>query len=75
MTIYEQAFQEGYREGREEGYREGALEFLTELLAMKFGKLPPACMARLQAASNEELFRYSERSLTADTLEAVFDPT
>ena len=66
---------DAFEQGRQEGYREGLLEALTEQLAIKFGKLPTACTARLQAASNEELFRYTERLLAADTLEAVFDPT
>jgi hypothetical protein len=36
------------------------------------GELPADYLARLQSASIEELRRYGERILTANSLEAVF---
>ena len=68
MTIYEQGFREGY----EQGYREGGIALLTEQLALKFGELPRHYLARLQAATVEDIERYAERIFTADTLAAMF---
>jgi hypothetical protein len=45
---------------------------LAKLLTLKFGELPSDCAERLQTASGEDLERYIERILTADTLAAVF---
>lgn len=71
MTIYEQARQEGLQTGRQEGQ----VRTIAKQLALKFGELPAAYATRLQAATTEDLDRYLERILTADSLAAVFgDP-
>ena len=59
-------------EGRRQGRREGEAEVLLRLLRVRFGPLPEDVMARLNAADAETLLRWSERILSAPTLDAVF---
>ena len=63
---------EGRREGEAEGRREGEAEVLFRLLRSRFGALPEDVTARLNAADAETLLRWSERVLSASTLDAVF---
>ena len=48
------------------------MQVLTKLLTLKFGVLDAADEARIKAATPEQLDRYVERVLTAETLAAVF---
>ena len=57
--------------GRAEGRTEGQVELLTKLLALKFGPLPETAPTRVREASIDELERFAERVLTAETLEDV----
>jgi len=59
-------------EGRQEGRQEGEAEMLLRLLQLRFGPLPVAVTARVTAADAETLLRWSERVLSAPTLDAVF---
>ena len=63
---------EGRAEGRAEGRREGEAEVLLRLLRLRFGPLPAAVTERITAADAETLLRWSERVLSAPTLDAVF---
>jgi predicted transposase YdaD len=63
---------EGRREGEAEGRRQGEAEVLLRQLRIRFGPLPEDVMARLNAADAETLLRWSERVLSAATLDAVF---
>ncbi len=66
---------EGLREGRDEGLREGERKLLLRLLRARFGELPAAVLARVEAAEGADLERWGERVLAADALAAVFgDP-
>lgn len=58
---------------REEGREQGRVATLRKLLVLKFQALDAASEARLQAATPEEVDRYLDRLLTADSLSAVFD--
>lgn len=72
--------EEGRREGREEGREEGIQlgeerrlrQMLAKLLSGRFGPLDAATEARLQNASLETLDHWSDRILTASTLDEVF---
>lgn len=46
---------------------------LEGLLKSKFASLSPETMARIEQASNDELLRGIQRTLTATTVDAVFD--
>jgi Domain of unknown function (DUF4351) len=54
------------------GRREGEAEVLFRQLRSRFGTLPEDVTARLNAADAETLLRWSERVLSASTLDAVF---
>jgi hypothetical protein len=45
---------------------------LLRLLTVKFGPQPSSVAARLASASQADVLRWSERVLSADTLEGVF---
>jgi len=60
-------------EGRAEGHREGEAEMLLRLLRLRFGPLSMEVTARVTAADAETLLRWSERVLSAPTLDAVLD--
>lgn len=64
--------QEGRREGRQEGRLEGEIRVLLRLLHRRFGELPGWAEERLRQASSAMLETWSERILTASTLEEVF---
>jgi predicted transposase YdaD len=61
-------------EGRQEGRREGEAEMLLRQLRIRFGTLPADTVARVHAADPETLLRWSERVLSAATLNEVFTP-
>jgi hypothetical protein len=68
----EEGRKEGLKEGRKEGLKEGRQEVLVKQLGLKFGELPAWAVQRLQAADDAELARWTERILTAATLDDVF---
>ncbi|PRQ08934.1 Rpn family recombination-promoting nuclease/putative transposase [Enhygromyxa salina] len=80
MTIAEELHQKGLEtglekgreEGRREGRQEGRVGVLGKLSSLKFGGMPPEYAALIEAATDEQLERYIERILTADTIDAVF---
>lgn len=59
-------------EGHQEGWREGEAEMLLRLWRIRFGNLPTDTAARVHAAAPETLLHWSERVLTAATLDEVF---
>ena len=68
-----QGRQEGHLEGRLEGHLEGRRQLFATLLSAKFGELPPAHVARITAANDDELERWIRHVFEAETLDAVFD--
>lgn len=56
-------------EGREEGLAQGRAEVLLKLLRLKFGSLPESAEEKVRQASLEELDRWAERVLSAQSLE------
>jgi predicted transposase YdaD len=64
----------GREEGREEGLEEGRRklrEVLKRQIAKRFGEIPAATTARIDAAREDELERWSERVVDAASLDAV----
>lgn len=59
-------------EGREEGRQEAAAQVLLRLLRLKFG--PPAVETeeRVRSTDADRLLEWSERVLTAESIEDVF---
>jgi hypothetical protein len=64
---------EGEVRGRAEGEVRGRAATLAKLLTVKFGPLPAHVESRLAQASLPELELWTERVLTATTLDAVFE--
>ena len=71
VTIAEQLRQQGRQQGLQQGLQQGRAEQLTKLIRLKFGPIPPQHDARVQTASIEELDRYSERILSAETIDEL----
>ncbi|MFT4099918.1 MAG: DUF4351 domain-containing protein, partial [Burkholderiaceae bacterium] len=59
-------------EGREQGREEGREQLLLSLLRHRFGDLPDAVVARVEAGSATDVERWALRVLDARTLDAVF---
>jgi hypothetical protein len=57
---------------RAEGRNEGRAETLTQLQTQKFGPLPDSVVAKLHAASTEQLEGWTGRVLSATTLDEIF---
>jgi hypothetical protein len=58
-------------EGELRGVARGRAESLVQLLHLKFGPLPPAALDLVHAASVDQLETWTDRVLTADTLDEV----
>ena len=80
MTGFAQRFrEEGREEGRDEGRKEGwqhglqrgEARILTALLRLRFGNLADPVSERIESADADTLLRWSERVLTARTLDEV----
>lgn len=60
-------------EARREGLQEGERTLLLRLLRARFGELPAAAVARVEAAEVAELEQWGERVLSALSLNEVLD--
>ena len=63
---------EGLAEGKSEGLTEGHARVFIALFEKKFGPMSDAVLARVTSASADQLLRFSERLLSATTLDDVF---
>ena len=61
-----------WEEFQNEARTEGRRDALRHQLSCKFGVLPPEVEARIADASGEDLERFGERVLFANSLAAVF---
>ncbi len=72
MAGFAQRFTEqGREEGRQEGIQRGEARILTAQLSLRFGELPATVHQRIEAADADTLLRWSERVLTAATLDEI----
>jgi hypothetical protein len=75
-TGIEKGIEQGIEQGREQGVQEGREEALRQslikLLRLRFGSLPRPVLARIQRAEFDQMDRWFERGVTAQTLAAVF---
>ena len=69
---YDQGLEQGVQQGMQQGVVQGELQLLSRLLKRRFGELPRWAEQMLKEASGRMLEVWSERVLTADTLEDVF---
>jgi len=61
----------GRQEGREEGRQQGEARVLLRLITLKFGSPSETVREQIATADSETLLRWSERILTAQTLDEV----
>ena len=69
--MLQQEFKKFKERIHEEGRAEGRTDVLRRLLELRFGALPEDVSARLQAATQDQIDRWTERFVTADSLSAV----
>ena len=61
------------QEGRKLGLEEGIRRTLQNLLAQKFGTVPAADLKRIDSAQFEQLDKWTNRIIGANSLEEVFN--
>jgi hypothetical protein len=59
-------------EGRAEGEARGLAKGLVRTLTVKFGPLPEDIVGKVHAASASQVEAWTDRAVTADTLDQVF---
>jgi len=67
----QEGLQIGKQEGLQIGKQEGEAQILKRLLTRKFGELPEEKRRMVETADSDTLLKWSERVLTADSLEEV----
>jgi hypothetical protein len=65
--------QQGMQEGMQQGIHYGEEKLLERQLTRRFGPLSPAVLNKLQSADLEQLERWAENVLFAQTLDEVFN--
>jgi hypothetical protein len=81
MTYAERLIQQGRAEGEAKGRvegeakgrAEGRAEILRKLMTLKFGPLSPEMEKRISSAAITDLDRWSERVLSAQRIEEIFN--
>ena len=67
-----EGLEKGLEKGLKKGRKEGEITLLLRLLENRFGPLDEHIRPRLEAADTEQLLRWGERVLSADSLDEVF---
>lgn len=75
MNWFETELDQGRKDGERKGERNAERRVLLKLLRQRFGELPAAVVARVEAADVPELEAWTERILTASRLEDVLGVT
>ena len=68
MTTFAERFRQ---EGIQEGMQKGEVQLLLRLLHRKFGEVPVSVRQRIESADADLLLEWSDRLLTASTLDEV----
>jgi hypothetical protein len=64
--------QQGREQGIEQGIEKGKQELLTNMLRLRFKRIPTGIKARLASASGDQITQWSLRLLSAKTIQEVF---
>jgi hypothetical protein len=72
QEMMEEEMPEWTRRTLAEGKKEAGVTMLERLVQRKFGSIPGAIRARIEAANPEQLFDWAERLIMAETLDEVF---
>ena len=73
LISYDLGLSAARRQGIEQGRTQGRAEILMRQLTLKFGPLAASVTGRMASANDEELLKWSDRVLSASTLESVFE--
>ncbi len=68
----QQALQQGLQQGMQQGMQQGKTTLLLQQMASKFGTISETDRQRVRTASDAEIAEWSERILTADSLQEMF---
>jgi len=68
-----EGIEKGIEKGIKEGIKEGEVAVLVRLLTGRFGSIPDPLRRRIDTAGSEQLLAWSERILTAEKIEDVFE--
>lgn len=68
----QKGLREGIQQGVQKGIQKGELNVLLRQLTRRFGPLDTATEQRLQRATSDELERWADNILDANTLDEVF---
>ena len=68
----EQGIEQGLERGLEQGIEQGERSLLYRQLTRRFGPLDQITETRLQQATSDDLERWADNILDADTLDEVF---
>ena len=71
----EQGIQQGIQQGRRQGKQEGEAAILLRLLRLKFGDVPEAARREIEGADAQTLLEWSDRVLSASSIEEVTIPS
>ena len=71
QTFIDRYIEQGRQAGRQEGRQEGEAAMLLRQIDRKFGPPSETVRARISSADPDSLLRWSDRILTADSLDAV----
>ncbi len=64
--------QEGRQQGMQQGMQQGEAAMLIRLLQAKFGSLPEQVREKIESTDAQTLLKWSERVLTANSLEDIY---
>jgi predicted transposase/invertase (TIGR01784 family) len=67
----QEGLQQGIQQGMQQGMQQGEARILLRLLARRFGELPEDKRRQIESADTETLLEWSERVLTANSLDEV----
>jgi hypothetical protein len=67
-----QGLEQGLEQGVKRGIRQGEAQMLLRQLSLRFGHLPQSACDQVESADADTLLQWSERILTASTLDEVF---
>jgi flagellar biosynthesis/type III secretory pathway protein FliH len=69
---HKRGLKEGLQKGVQQGVQEGEAAMLLRLITAKFGSPTEAVRARVEGADSETLLLWSERILTASTIDDLW---
>jgi len=69
----QQGIQQGVQQGIQQGVQSGFSEMVLRLLNKKFGPISPEVESRIKQADRDQLLLWSERILSAESVEEVLE--